>query len=92
MTFKVIRVQGQGQEMTPVPCRDYFLVLAPVVVDDKAQLSPHRSSCRAPAEDRYAAMTVTRLVAATQPPAESICTLVECCRDVVVFRRLPATT
>jgi len=25
MTFKVIRVQGQGQEMTSVPYRDYFL-------------------------------------------------------------------
>jgi len=24
MTFKVIRGQGQGQEMTLVPCRDYF--------------------------------------------------------------------
>jgi len=25
MTFKVIRGQGQGQEMTSVPFRDYFL-------------------------------------------------------------------
>jgi len=26
MTFKVIRGQGQGKEMTSVPYRDYFLV------------------------------------------------------------------
>jgi len=26
MTFKVIRGQSQGQEMTSVPCRDYFIV------------------------------------------------------------------
>jgi len=26
MTFKVIRGQGQGQEMTSVPYRDYFYV------------------------------------------------------------------
>jgi len=25
MTFKVIRGQGQGQEMTSVPYRDYFI-------------------------------------------------------------------
>jgi len=28
MTFKVIRDQGQGQEMTSIPYRDYFLVNA----------------------------------------------------------------
>jgi len=27
MTFKVIRGQGQGQEMTSVPYRDYFLFI-----------------------------------------------------------------
>jgi len=27
MTFKVIRGQGQGQEMTSVPYRDYILFL-----------------------------------------------------------------
>jgi len=25
ITFKVIRGQGQGEEMTSVPCRDYFI-------------------------------------------------------------------
>ena len=29
-TFKVIRGQGQGEEMTSVPYRDYFLVLSAV--------------------------------------------------------------
>jgi len=32
MTFKVIRGQGQGQEMTSVPCRDHFLVIVSLVV------------------------------------------------------------
>jgi len=27
MTFKVIRGQGQGEEMTSVPYRDYFFAL-----------------------------------------------------------------
>ena len=30
MTFEVILRQGQGEEMTSVPCRDYFLIMGPM--------------------------------------------------------------
>jgi len=32
MIFKVIRGQGQGQEMTSVPFRDYFLKINSAIV------------------------------------------------------------
>jgi len=34
MTFKVIRGQGQGQEMNTVPYRDYFWMKMPVIFSD----------------------------------------------------------
>ena len=41
MTFKVIRGQGQGQEMTSVPYQDYFFVLLPIRPVSVGYLADH---------------------------------------------------
>jgi len=40
MTFKVIRGQGQGEEMTSVPYRDYFLSDLTLLFGDRKDIRP----------------------------------------------------
>ena len=48
MSFKVIQGQGQGQEMTSVPYRDYFIAFMSgvVVVFETETLDFQESVCR----------------------------------------------
>jgi len=45
MTFKVIRGQGEDQEMTSVPCRDYSLFIDHVWSDGTSVLPGSLSAC-----------------------------------------------